>query len=170
MHGGPPLTRVLVIGADSADPELIERWGAEGKLPNLMALKARGASGRIENPPGLVSGSVWPVFHTGRNPGSQPQFDATRYFDSTRYEFDNYKPEEIAEPLWRIFSRAGKRCFVMDAPYTFAEQINGVCIVDWGAHLPAKGGDVMEFAAYPRGGWRGSASLSWFRSRRWAHL
>jgi predicted AlkP superfamily phosphohydrolase/phosphomutase len=139
-----------VIGADSADPDLIERWGVAGELPNLMALRARGTSGRIENPPGLVSGSIWPAFHTGANPGGQPQFDALRYFDFKRYRFDNYKPDEIAEPIWRTLSRAGKRCFVMDPPYAYGEETNGVCIVDWGSHLPAKGGDVMEFAAFPK--------------------
>lgn len=145
----PPRARVLLIGADSADPELIERWGAQGHLPNLMALKGRGAWGRIDNPPGLVSGSIWPVLHTGSNPGNQPQFDALRYFDPERYAFANYTLDELADPLWRILSRAGKRCFVMDAPYAPPERINGICIADWGAHIPARGGDVMQFTAYP---------------------
>ena len=144
------LTRILVIGADAADVDLIERWGAVGDLPNLMALRTRGAYGRTQNPHGMVSGSVWPAFHTGAMPGEQPQYDAMRYFDPQRYAFDFYKDSDIGEPIWRQLSQAGRRCFVMDAPYTHIEpSINGVCVVDWSSHVPSLGTGTLELRSAP---------------------
>jgi predicted AlkP superfamily phosphohydrolase/phosphomutase len=144
------LTRVLLIGADSADPALIERWGAAGDLPNLMKLKASGASGRVDNAPGLDAGSAWAVFHSGLNPGRQPQFDGMRYFDRERYVFDFYPPDQAAPTIWRELSDAGKRCFVMDAPFAHLDHgIRGVQIVDWGAHDSATGNGIMCFGAEP---------------------
>jgi predicted AlkP superfamily phosphohydrolase/phosphomutase len=145
-----PLTRVLVIGADSADPDLIERWGAAGDLPNLMRLRAHGSSGRVDNPVGCDAGSAWATFHSGLNPGRQPQFDGMRYFDPKRYSFDFYPPQEAAPVLWDELSRAGKRCFVMDAPFVhLARNINGVSIVDWGAHDSATGDGKMAYETAP---------------------
>ena len=145
-----PLTRVLVIGADSADPALIEKWGAAGDLPNLMTLRARGASGRVDNPIGCDAGSAWSTFHSGLNPGRQPQFDGMRYFDSEDYAFKFYPPEAAAPTIWGELARAGKRCFVMDVPFAhLARDINGVSIVDWGAHDSATGDGMMEYGTWP---------------------
>lgn len=144
------LTRVLVIGADAADVDLIDRWGAAGDLPNLMALRKRAAYGRTENPHGMVSGSVWPAFHVGAMPGDQPQYDAMRFFNPERYTFDFYQANQVSEPIWSQLSKAGKRCFVMDAPYTHLDpNINGVCIVDWSSHVPSLGTGVLELRAVP---------------------
>ena len=145
-----PLTRILVIGADAADVDLIERWGAAGDLPNLMALRARSAFGRTQNPHGMVSGSVWPTFHTGQMPGEQPQYDAMRFFNAERYTFDFYSSGDVGVPIWRQLSQAGKRCFVMDAPYTHLDpDINGTCIVDWSSHVPSKGEGVLKLKSVP---------------------
>lgn len=143
--------RIVVIGADAADAGLIEAWGRAGDLPNLMALRGRSSWGRVENPLGLEAGSVWPTFHTGANPGHQPQFDAMRYFDAGRYDFAFYERDQVSTPIWSALSKAGKRCFVMDAPYAHLDPtIDGVCIVDWGAHVPAKGTGKLVFDAVPK--------------------
>ena len=145
-----PLTRVLVIGADAADPDLMEKWGAAGDLPNLMKLRARGAFGRIRNPLACDAGAVWPTFHSGLNPGRQPQFDGMRYFDPQDYSVKYYPPHVAAPSIWDELSREGKRCFVMDAPYArLAQNVNGISIVDWGVHNSAAGDGRMSLATEP---------------------
>lgn len=59
-------TRVLVIGLDGADWEILDRLSAEGRLPNLTRLWSEGARGvlRSENP--LLSPIVWTSIATGR--------------------------------------------------------------------------------------------------------
>ncbi len=142
--------KILVIGADSADPDLIERWGADGELPNLMALKRASARGRITNPTGLEAGSAWPSFHTGLNPGHQPQFDGMRRFKTDDYKFGHFSAEAAACGFWEELSRSGRRSFVLDPPYAPLDaNINGVCIVDWSAHVPARGSGRLVLATSP---------------------
>jgi predicted AlkP superfamily phosphohydrolase/phosphomutase len=60
--------RVLVLGIDAGSAPLIEAWAAEGVLPNLRALMARGVVGRTESVEGFFVGSTWPSFYTGASP------------------------------------------------------------------------------------------------------
>jgi len=145
-----PLSRLLIIGADSADPDLIEKWGAAGDLPNLMQLRACGAFGRVRNPVACDAGAAWPTFHSGLEPGNQPQFDGGRYFDPLDYKVKFHPPEVAAPAIWDELSRAGKRCFVMDAPYAkLARNLSGISIVDWGTHNSTVGDGKMCFSASP---------------------
>lgn len=145
-----PLTKVLVIGADSGDPDMIERFIKAGDLPNLEALKARALSARIENPVGCDSGSAWTTFHSGLNPGHQPQFDGVRYFDPKDYSFKAYRREEAAPVLVDELSKAGQHCFVMDAPYTHLRpDINGIAVVDWLSHGSVDGTGELAYETKP---------------------
>ena len=146
-----PLTKVLLIGVDSADPDLIERWGAMGDLPNLMKLQNRSAWSRVNNSEaGIDAGSAWPTFNSGLNPGRQPQYEGMRYFDSKTYEDSYYAPDEAANVFWQDLSRAGLRSFVMDAPFVHLDpRINGVQIVDWAPHDSPHPGGRYQFATQP---------------------
>jgi hypothetical protein len=54
--------RILFLGLDAADRNLILQWCDEGFLPVLSALLARGLSSETSNPRGLYTGAVWQVF------------------------------------------------------------------------------------------------------------
>jgi len=41
------MRRVFVLLIDAASPDLIETWTDDGTLPNLKALRGRGAYGRV---------------------------------------------------------------------------------------------------------------------------
>lgn len=142
---------LFVIGLDSADKDLIEQWASEGDLPVFKSLLDGAVQGDIENPHGLEAGSCWPAFYFGRSPAETSQFDGARHFDGTRYDHVSYRPETTRhDAIWTTLSRAGKRCGVIDAPYSFPTgDINGLKIVDRGAHVPAGGGDYMEFRTHP---------------------
>jgi len=66
----PPKSRVLMIGLDAGDPELIEQWTLDGTLPNLAALRAQGMIGRLDSSAKYLAGSPWPTFYTGRDASS----------------------------------------------------------------------------------------------------
>src|SRR5689334_25065590 len=55
--------RLLIIGLDGADPGLLARWSADGSLPAIRALQARGHAGALSTPPGLGDEVAWGCFH-----------------------------------------------------------------------------------------------------------
>ena len=59
--------KVVFIGLDSADPELLQKWGQDGKLPNIRRLQQSSAWGAPLSPPGLGSGAMWPSLCTDRS-------------------------------------------------------------------------------------------------------
>lgn len=144
-----PLTKVLVIGVDGAEPKLLQQWTASGDLPNLARLQERSLYGSTRNPVALEAGSVWPVFHTGLLPGNQPQFDGQRFFDYQSYSYKWFDAEAVMPNIWQHLSAQGKRCLVIDAPYVRLDpELNGSMVLDWAAHVPANG-RRMQFQTHP---------------------
>ena len=76
--GPPAQQRVVVIGFDGMDPNLAERWMADGSLPHFAALAKAGHYQRLgtTNPP--QSPVAWASFATGANPGAHGIFDFLR--------------------------------------------------------------------------------------------
>lgn len=147
--------RVVVLGFDSADPDLVVGWARDGTLPSFRRLLEESAWGRVENPRGMVAGSVWQTFHTGVWPGHHGQYDGTKHFDPETYEDRVYfeRTELPRENIWEILSRGGYRVAVIDAPFAFpADGLNGLQIHEWGTHerrcLPS---GRVEFRARPGG-------------------
>lgn len=130
-------SRVLVIGLDSMDKDLVLEWANGGVLPNIKRLLERSAWGSIENPTGLVSGSAWSSFYTGVTPDRHGQYNAYEYFDTESYHDVSYTKSRLPyDPVWEALSRENRRVVIIDAPYSFlSENINGVQIMDWGTHV-----------------------------------
>ena len=144
-------SRLFVVGLDAADKDLIESWAAAGDLPAFRALMESAVTGDIENPRGLEAGSCWPAFYFGLPPSATSQFDGARHFDFKRYEHVPYRPVvSRRDAIWTTLSRAGKRCGVIDAPYSYPlDDLTGLKVIDRGAHVPAGGSDYMDFRTYP---------------------
>lgn len=136
-----PRAKVLLIGVDSGDRELIVRWAAEGALPTFRRLIERAAWGSTLNPAGLEAGSVWATFYTGVSPARHGQYAGNEHFDRHAYQEIDYRPDELAmPPVWEMLSRAGRRVAVIDAPYTYLHpHINGINVVDWATHARRRG-------------------------------
>lgn len=137
---GSPNGKLLIIGVDAGSPALFRQWSEAGDLPNIQRLMRTGQIRDIENPYALEAGTVWPVFHSGMLPGSQPQYDGRRVFVPEDYSVRWYGPDETPPTVWRQLSDQGMRCLLIDPPYTHVDPaINGNMIVDWGTHVPANG-------------------------------
>lgn len=59
-------TEVWLIGLDAADWDLLDPMIERGLLPNLAALKAEGASGRLRSDEPMLSPILWTSIATGR--------------------------------------------------------------------------------------------------------
>ena len=130
------MAKVLFIGLDSAEPDLILDWDASGDLPVLRSMRERGVWGRIGSPVGFGNGVFWPSFFTGVNPAKHGRYFCRQvrpgsYQASWFREDTDFK----RDPLWVESSRNGKRVAVIDmvrAPLT--KDLNGVQLVDWMTH------------------------------------
>lgn len=67
--------RVLVLGMDGLDPQIVERLMQQGKLPNFSVLKERGDFRRLATSVPPLSPVAWSNFITGMDPGGHGIFD-----------------------------------------------------------------------------------------------
>ena len=178
-------TRVLVLGLDSCDKDLVATWIKEGCLPNFQRFLERGLVGEVRNAHGFEAGSALPNFYYGAWPDSHGLYDGLRRFDPVTYDSRQYRLDEIpGDPIWLALAKQGKRCFTIDTPYTYVPQHpNCTAILNWGVHVgssirpvtnPPKLREevVRMFGTDPLGGVicdyhrpRRAKELLWFRDR-----
>lgn len=128
--------KVLFIGLDSAEPQLLLDWIATGDLPVLRAMQERGVMGRIAAPVGFGNGVFWPSFFTGVNPAKHGRYFCRQVRPGT-YQASMFREDTDfkRDPMWAVLSRADKRVAVIDmvrAPLT--KDLNGIQLVDWMTH------------------------------------
>lgn len=79
--------KIMVLGFDGVDPELMEKWMGEGKLPNLVRLRAQGVFLRLGTTNPAESPVAWSTFATGKNPGQH------RIFGFLKRAEGQYRPQ-----------------------------------------------------------------------------
>ena len=129
-------TRVLVIGIDGANPDLLLRWSADGTMPNLAGLLKRGQWSKTRGLEGFFIGSTWPSIYTGTSPARHGFHYQVQLKPGT---YDFHRPEDhglvYGKTFWRALSDAGRRVAILDAPLSALDStLNGMQIVEWGGH------------------------------------
>ena len=67
--------KLIFLGLDGLEPDLVEKYLAEGKLPNLATLREQGRYSRLRTTFPPLSPVAWATFATGSNPGKHNLFD-----------------------------------------------------------------------------------------------
>src|SRR5512141_430017 len=112
----PPNPRVVVLGFDGVDSQIVDQMLAAGRLPNLAALKARGGySPLIPTVPAQTPVS-WATFSTGLDPGGHEIFDFLKR-DPSDLVPTFAVAEETSSPLF--FGRANPAVFGAAAALLF---------------------------------------------------
>jgi len=129
--------RILLIGLDAADPELLLEGIEAGALPTLARLQREGAWGRASSPPGFGSGAVWPCFSTGCSPARHGRY-FYRQVAPGAYEAEGFDAATFgARTVWEHLSDAGRRVAVFDVPKAgLSAGLDGLDVVDWLVHGP----------------------------------
>ena len=139
--------KVIVIGLDAAEPSLIEKWMAEGLLPNIKKLRDKGTYSRIGPHDDHLVGLPWPTFYTGVNPGNHGVYHYLQW-NPQKMGFERInRPWLPLYPFWRIFKDKDPRAIVIDVPLTpIIEKFNGIEINGWATH------EILNpLNAYPQG-------------------
>jgi len=131
--------KLVVLGFDGMDPDLLERWMKGGQLPNIARLAAEGGFLPLGTTHSPESPTAWASFATGVNPGKHNIYDflvrdtATYLPDLGMVEREpprflfSYVP--IARPklrstrggtsFWVTAGQAGVRSSILTVPVTF---------------------------------------------------
>ena len=132
----PRAPRVLFIGVDAGDKNLILDWAEAGVLPTFRSLLARGSWADVDNPVGFYEGAVWPSFSTGLSPMGHGRYCHTQLRTGT-YDHYRFTAGDIrGEPFWSRLSNEGYRVAIIDVPKTTPSRGNGAHVVDYGTHDP----------------------------------
>ncbi len=67
--------RVIILGLDGLEPKLVDKYAAEGLLPNMKRLSEEGSYERLGTTLPALSPVAWSTFQTGVNPGAHNIFD-----------------------------------------------------------------------------------------------
>ena len=131
--------KLVILGFDGMDPDLVQRLAGEGKLPNFKRLIDQGGLYPLATTHSAESPTAWASFATGVNPGKHNIYDFL-VRDTQTYLPDlgmvrrepakflfGYVP--IAKPrvhsirggtsFWLTAGRAGVRTSVLTVPVTF---------------------------------------------------
>jgi predicted AlkP superfamily phosphohydrolase/phosphomutase len=157
--------RVLVVGWDGADWDILDPLLAAGELPALQALIARGQRGVSRACLPSHSWAAWPTFLTGRDPGGHGVFDILEYRPgATRRLPVSYR--SILAPTWpQRLSEAERTTLLVNVPLTYPPpEIRGVAIA--GGVVPPGRTFSSPAEAGPRLGWPiNGGSWTTFRHR-----
>ena len=125
------MPRILAIGLDGFEETYGSRLLAEGALPELAAMRDRGALVLLDHGPAQRTGLAWEHFWSGLSPEAGNRHAAVE-FDPTQYlawqEGARFEP---------FFAGHSERVVIFDAPYAdldHAPEVRGV--VAWGSHDP----------------------------------
>lgn len=128
----PP--RVILIALDAAEPSILRRWAAAGKLPALQSIIDAGATADLTSAAIEFPDEVWPSVYTSVNAAKLGKyFYIQPKAKSEELEMVDDRPK--GKQFWLTLSDAGRRCAVLDLPkIALGPYVNGVQIANWGAH------------------------------------
>ncbi|MFB6199732.1 MAG: alkaline phosphatase family protein [Candidatus Nanohaloarchaea archaeon] len=120
---GPETERVLVIGLDGADWDVIRPLIEQGEMPNLEELMEEGQHGNLTTTLPVESPVAWTSMTTGTTPGKH------NIYGFLRRDGDSFVPttaDDVRQP--RVWDHAGEEgeVVVVNVPQTFPPQeVNG---------------------------------------------
>lgn len=117
----PKYRKVLLLGLDSWSGAIFERLVAEGALPNIERLMARGSYGRLAPFWNTTTGNNWTSISTGASPAIH-QCDFKMYLPGHRLDQPQFGfPSQFckAEQIWQVASREGLTSVIIDYPQSF---------------------------------------------------
>jgi predicted AlkP superfamily phosphohydrolase/phosphomutase len=128
-----PFRRVVAIGFDGMDPQVVEGMQRRGRLPNFSRLAEQGSYSRLATTWPAQTPVAWSTFATGVNPGGHGIFDFLRrdpatyspQFGLTSYERrGSLLPARVVNhrrgtPVWETLGEAGIPSVILRCPCTY---------------------------------------------------
>lgn len=131
----PAATKVLYLGFDACDREVVRSLVARGELPTFAWLFANSATADVEPSHGLYISTNWPSFSTGLGPDHH-DYLCWVDVDPETYEWVETSPTMVrGRPFWHELAQAGHRVAVFDVPHALVDPASdAVQLLEWGCH------------------------------------
>lgn len=127
----PAPGRVIVLGLDGVDPDVVDLLVSEGAMPNFARLRERGASGRLLSRTPLLSPVVWTTIATGKTPEEHRIGHFVAVNEQTGERLPVTSQMRRGKALWNILSDAGRQVDVVGWWATWpAETVKGTIVSD----------------------------------------
>jgi predicted AlkP superfamily phosphohydrolase/phosphomutase len=116
------MRKILFLGLDAAMPDLIQKFVAEGNMPNTARLLERGVFSRLETVFPPLTAAAWTAIVSGAGAGTNgvPSLmvkHAGEELDHWHTSFD--RNEVLCETLWDVAKRMGLKTALINWPVTF---------------------------------------------------
>ncbi|HKY32613.1 MAG TPA: tetratricopeptide repeat protein [Candidatus Polarisedimenticolia bacterium] len=151
--GRAPGRRVLLIGLDGADWDLIDPLLREGRMPNLERLVSRGVRARLKTISPVLSPIIWTSIATGVGPDRHGIVDFFATSRTTGSQIPVTSNMRRVKALWNILSERGRSSGVVAWWASWpAEPVDGFMVSDRVAYqlFGYQGqGDDLRRRAYP---------------------
>src|ERR1700754_4400824 len=95
--------KVLAIGLDAAQPELVQTFMAEGSMPNLARLRDEGKWLRVVSSADIGGGSVWATMMTGSDPATHGFYTGWPW-NAESMNVSRATPDGLV-PFWKDLAR-----------------------------------------------------------------
>ena len=109
-------TRILLIGIDGGTWALLDHYLAEGHMPGMQRLIARGVHGPLQSTVPPLTSAAWTSFQTGKSPGKHGVLGFS--LPSVTRAFVN-STSIHGKTLWQILSDLGLTVGVVNCPVTY---------------------------------------------------
>ncbi len=129
MSGAEASPRLIVIGLDGADWNIISPLVEQGALPNLQRLIRDGCRGELQSTFPPHTPCAWSTIFTGVNPGKHGLFTFHTIVPGTYTWQLTRSSDRKVRALWEIANDHGLRVGAVNVPMTWpAEQIDGYMV------------------------------------------
>jgi tetratricopeptide (TPR) repeat protein len=140
-----PLRKIVFIGVDGGDWEIIRPWMDKGYLPNFKKIVEEGAVGPLRTIEPILSPLVWTTIATGKLPEDHGILSFTLMDEKTGKQLPITRASRKVDALWNILGDRGRTVDVIGWLATYpAEDINGLMVTDRAGYLAYAGGHDRE--------------------------
>lgn len=124
--------RVIMLGVDGLDLELVREWSSQGHLPALRGLLEQSRTLLLAEANRPLPGSIWTDIATGVS-AAVHGFQHEEQLRPGSYQIEKVDASRVASPpFYKTLSDANVRCAVVDFPVDYPiEGFNGLQVIDW---------------------------------------
>jgi predicted AlkP superfamily phosphohydrolase/phosphomutase len=126
---------LYLIGIDGMSPKIMERFMAEGKLPNISKLMSKGVFSKAISSIPVFTPTNWTTISTGARPGTHGVFlwgthGAGENLDEDHFDECMTSTVCSAEYLWEAALKQGRKSVLLNY-IGYPSNLDGIYHIDW---------------------------------------